>query len=199
MAADPRQWVSPEEYLRQERLAETKSEYIYGMILAMSGATPNHVRITVNVSSELHQQLKDKPCEVFTTDLRVRVAEGGMYAYPDVVVVCGEPVFETEELDVLANPTVIIEVLSQSTESYDRGLKFNRYRRRASLQEYVLVAQDRISVERYAREGDHWVLTEANSLDDTLELSSIGCTLAVRDVYRKVNVPPSNVPPSEET
>jgi Uma2 family endonuclease len=186
MAAEPRQWLSPEEYLQYERLAETKSEYIDGVLVAMSGATPNHVPITTNTASMLHQQLRSRPCRVFTADLRVRVAEGGLCAYPDVVVVCGEPQYETEELDVLLNPTVIIEVLSETTEGYDRGLKFERYRRRASLQEYVLVAQDRVSVERYAREGDHWILTEAHGLDDVVELPSIGCTLTLRDVYDKV-------------
>jgi Uma2 family endonuclease len=109
-----------------------------------------------------------------------------MYAYPDVVAVCGQPAVETEQLDVLLNPTLIVEVLSESTEAYDRGLKFARYRQRTSLQEYVLVAQDRVSVERYTRQGEHWVLTEATNLDAVIDLPSIGCTLALRDVYDKV-------------
>lgn len=186
MASEPVSWLSPDEYLRHERLAETKSEYIDGTLVARSGATRQHVRITVNISTALDTQLKNGPCEVFTQDLRVRVAEGRMYAYPDIVVACGQPEFEDNEFDVLVNPTLIVEVLSESTEAYDRGLKFARYRRRASLQEYVLVAQDRVSVERFSRRDDQWVLTEATSLDDTIDLPSIGCTLALRDIYHRV-------------
>jgi Uma2 family endonuclease len=186
MASQPVEWLTPEEYLKRERAAETKSEYVDGMLVAMAGATPDHVLITANVSGELHQQFKGRPCRVYTQDLWVRIAESGMYAYPDVVAVCGDPSYETDKRDVLANPTLIVEVLSESTEAYDRGLKFARYRQRASLQEYVLVAQDRVSIERYSRQGEHWVLTEATGLDDVIELPSIGCRLALRDVYEKV-------------
>jgi Uma2 family endonuclease len=169
-----------------ERAAETKSEYVDGALVAMSGATRHHILITVNVVSDLHGQLRGRPGEVYTQNMRVRIAEDGMYAYPDVVAVCGAPEFEDDELDVLLNPTLILEVLSPSTEGYDRGLKFACYRQRASLQDYVLVAQDRVSVERYSRQGEHWVLTEAAGLDDAIELPSIGCTLALRDVYEKI-------------
>lgn len=109
-----------------------------------------------------------------------------MYAYPDVTVVCGEPAFEDNEFDVLLNPTLIVEVLSDSTEGYDRGLKSARYRRRASLREYVLVAQDRVSVERYSRQGEQWLLTEATALNDVMDLPSIGCALALQDIYDRV-------------
>jgi Uma2 family endonuclease len=186
MIAQPVQHLTPEAYLALERAAETKSEYIDGVLVAMSGATREHVLITVNVVSEIHRQLRGRPCEVYSQDMRVRIVEGGMYAYPDVVVVCGSPEFQDNEFDVLLNPTLIIEVLSPSTEGYDRGLKFARYRRRASLQEYVAIAQDRLSVERYSRQGEHWVLTEATSLDDVIELPSITCSLALRDVYDKI-------------
>lgn len=186
MASEPVRWLSPEEYLRNERLAETKSEYVDGTLVAMSGATRQHVLITTNIGSQIHRQLEDGPCEVYTQDLRVRIEEGGMYAYPDVVVVCDPPEFQDNEFDVLLNPTVIVEVLSESTEGYDRGLKFARYRRRASLRGYVLVAQDRVSVERFRRQGDQWVFTEAASLDDTIDLPSIGCALALRSIYSKV-------------
>ncbi|MBI2761285.1 MAG: Uma2 family endonuclease [Chloroflexi bacterium] len=186
MATQSVQWLSPEEYLKRERATETKSEYLDGTLVAMPGATPSHVLITVNIAGELRQQFKGRPCRVYTQDLRVRIAEGSMYAYPDVVAVCGDPSFETDQLDVLTNPALIVEVLSETTEAYDRGLKFAHYRQRASLKEYVLVAQDRISVEHYVRQGEQWVLTEATSLDDSIELPSIGCTLALRDVYEKV-------------
>lgn len=178
--------LTPEAYLALERAAETKSEYVDGMLVAMSGAQENHVLITVNIVRELSQQFRGRPCRLYVTDMRVRITEGGMYAYPDVVAVCDAPEFEDGELDVLLNPTLIVEVLSASTEGYDRGLKSARYRRRASLQEYILVAQDRVSVERYTRQGEGWLLTEATSLDDVIDLPSIGCTLALRDVYDKV-------------
>jgi Uma2 family endonuclease len=178
--------LTPQEYLTRERAAETKSEYVDGFLIAMSGGTPRHSLIAMNVGSALHTQFRGRPCRVFNSDLRVRVAEAGMYAYPDVVAVCGEPEFEEGAPDCPANPTLIVEVLSETTEAYDRGLKFARYRQRPSLQEYVLIAQDRVSVERYMRQGDFWVFTEATSLDDVIELPSIGCTLALRDVYDKV-------------
>jgi Uma2 family endonuclease len=186
MAARPEGWLTPEAYLALERKAETKSEYVDGTLVAMSGTTREHSMITVNISSSLHAQLRGRPCEVHSPDLRVRIAESVMYAYPDVVVVCGEPQFEDDQFDVLLNPSVIIEVLSPTTEAYDRGLKFAHYRLRASLQDYVLVAQDRVSVERYSRRDGEWVLTEATSLDDVIELPSIGCTLALRDVYARI-------------
>jgi Uma2 family endonuclease len=186
MATQPVPWFTPEEYLALERKAETKSEYVDGLLVAMSGATRAHILITVNLVRELSQQLRGRPCEVYAQDMRVRIAEGGMYAYPDVAAVCGEPEFEDNEFDVLLNPTLVVEVLSDSTEGYDRGLKSARYRRRASLQEYVLVAQDRVSVERYSRQGEQWVLTEATGLDDVMELPSIGCALSLRDVYDRV-------------
>jgi Uma2 family endonuclease len=189
MATEPVHRLTPEEYLRHERLAETKSEYIDGTLVAMSGATRRHVRIATAISGELYQQLKGGPCEVYTADMRTRIVEGNMYAYPDVMVVCGEPRFEDDQFDVLLNPTLIVEVLSESTEGYDRGLKFARYRQRASLMEYVLVAQNRVSVERYSRQGEQWVLTEATSLDDVMDLPSIGCRLALRDIYARVEFP----------
>lgn len=186
MATQPVESLSPEEYLRIERAAEFKSEYIDGFLVAMPGERRPHVLITVNLVRELSTQLLDRPCEVYVQDMRVRITESNMYAYPDVTVVCGQPEFEDDEFDVLLNPTVIIEVLSESTEGYDRGLKFERYRRRPSLREYVLVSQERIVVERFSRQGEHWLLTDAISLDDVIELSSIGCTLPLRDIYKKV-------------
>lgn len=186
MAARPEGWLTPEAYLALERQATTKSEYVDGALVAMSGATRAHILINVNISSSLHAQMRDRPCEVYTQDMRVRITEGDMYAYPDVVVVCGKPQFEDDQFDVLLNPTLIIEVLSDSTEVYDGDLRFAHYRIRASLQEYVLVAQDRASIERYSRRGDEWVLAEATSLDDAIDPPSIGRTLALRDVYARI-------------
>ena len=178
--------LTPQEYLALERTAETKSEYVDGTLMAMTGPSRNHNLISENMVRELSLQLRGRPCQLYAQDMRVRISESGMYAYPDAVVVCGASGFEYSERDVLLNPTLIVEVLSYSTQGYDRGLKFAHCRRRASLQEYVLVAQDRVSIEPFTRQGEQWVLTEAISLDDVLGLPSIGCTLALRNVHDQV-------------
>lgn len=178
---------TPEEYLAQERQAQTKSEYLNGEIFAMSGASRRHNLITVNITAGLHAQLRQRPCEVYTSDMRVKVSPTGLYTYPDVVVVCDEPQFEDAELDTLLNPTLIVEVLSKSTEDYDRGSKFEHYRSLDSLQEYVLVAQDRCHIVHYIRQpGNTWVLSETQLLNDRLPLPSLGGELLVSEVYAKV-------------
>ena len=123
------------------------------------------------------------------SDVRVFVGRTGLYTYPDVVAVCGERQFLDAEVDTLLNPTLIGEILSPSTESYDRGKKFGHYRQLASLQEYVLVSQDQVLVERFTRQGDEWLLTEFNSLDDTLRLASIGCEIPLREIYARISFP----------
>jgi Uma2 family endonuclease len=187
MVSRPMRKFTEAEYLALERASETKSEYVDGYIYAMGGAASAHVLITVNIVSELRQQLKGRPCRVYSQDLRVRISEGNMYAYPDAVIVCGAVEFADDEFDVLLNPTLIVEVLSPSTEAYDRGLKAARYRQRPSLQEYVLVAQDRVSIERYGRNGEAWALTEVTSIEESIDLPSIGCTLALRDIYDTID------------
>ncbi len=169
-----------------ERAAEYKNEYVNGFIVAMSGASRKHNLITWNVSGELRQQLRERPCEAYAADMRVQISAAGQYRYPDVVVVCGEPQFEDAELDTLTNPTVIVEVLSPSTEAVDRGDKFAAYRRLPSLREYVLIAQDTVRVEHFLRQGERWILTEFSDLDDSVPLAAIDCTLALREIYRKV-------------
>ncbi|MCI0488660.1 MAG: Uma2 family endonuclease [Blastocatellia bacterium] len=187
MSTQPEPRYTEEEYLALERASETKSEYLDGVIYAMGGASARHVQIVGNIAGELRNQLRDRPCVVYSTDLRVRVSRKGLYAYPDVVVVCGEPVFIDDELDTLTNPLLIVEVLSDSTKNYDRGEKFERYRSNNSFQEYLLIAQDRVHVERFVRQDDGtWVLHETNSLDDTVELTSVGCRLPVSEIYLKV-------------
>jgi Uma2 family endonuclease len=192
MSSLPQTLYSPEEYLALERKAEYKSEYINGQILAMSGASKTHNLIRGNIFAAIHSQLRGKPCEVYIGDMRVKVNPMGMYTYPDVVAVCGEGRFEDEQIDTLTNPTVVVEVLSPSTEAYDRGVKFAHYRKLASLQEYVLVAQDEVRIEYFARHsgpGGQWMLTEISELDGTLHLASIGCDLALRDIYDRVEFP----------
>jgi Uma2 family endonuclease len=180
---------TPEQYLALERKAEYKSEYINGQIFAMAGASLEHNTITANFVRALGNQFTNRPCRVFSSDMRIKVSATGLYTYPDVVTVCGEIRFDDAQRDTLVNPAVIIEVLSPSTEAYDRGQKFAHYRRLRSLTDYVLVAQDKVFIEQYIRQNRQWVLTEINDLDDTLRLASIGCDVTLRDVYDKVEFP----------
>lgn len=194
IAAPNWQRVSPEEYLAAERAAPYKSEYIDGYIIAMSGASRAHTVIVGNITGLLNGQLAAAPCEVYPVDLRVRINATGDYTYPDVVVACEEIEFEDAEPDTLLTPTVLIEVLSPSTESYDRGGKFEAYRQIPSLREYIMVAQDRMLVEQYVRQDDGWLLTTHNDPDGCVALPSINCTLALKDVYRKVRFPAQRPP-----
>jgi Uma2 family endonuclease len=175
-----------EEYLALERSASSKSEFHDGEIYAMTGASRKHNLITVNIARELSVQLKKRPCEAYMNDMRVKAVQARSYHYPDIVVVCGKPQFEDAFVDTLLNPTMLIEVLSPSTEAYDRGGKFAHYRKIASLQEYLLVTQDQASIERYVRQGEVWILTEALGLEASMPLESIGCILSLREVYDKV-------------
>lgn len=177
---------TPEEYLALERKAEYKSEYVNGEIYAMGGASLAHTTITLNIGALLLAQLRGRPCRVLTSEMRVKISATGSYVYPDVVVACGDIQFEDAEVDTLLNPTVIIEVLSPTTEAFDRGAKFGHYRQLPSVQEYLLIAQDRVSVERFSRQGDQWLLTEATDLGDTMQLASIGCELPLANVYERV-------------
>lgn len=175
--------LTPEEYLAFERKATTKHEYLNGQIVAMSGASFAHNFLTMNTANQLYNQLIGGECQVATSDMRVKVTQIDSYFYPDVVVVCGEPRAEDDTFDTLLNPTVVVEVLSPSTETYDRGEKFEHYQQIASLKEYVLISQDKIRVEHYHRQE-----TEFRGLEDVLSLLSIGCELRLQDVYRRVEV-----------
>lgn len=177
------------EYLALEDAASHKSEFVNGRIYAMSGASPNHSRIAVNLTRELATQLRGRPCDNFDDNVRVKVSRTGAYYYPDATALCGEPEFVGTGVPMLVNPSVIVEVLSDSTAAFDRGEKFEHYRRIASLQEYVLIAQDRVFVERRVRTGDVWVLAEFSRPDDLVELPSIDCVLRVRDLYERVRFP----------
>jgi len=186
--AKPR--LTPEEYLARERKAEFKSEYFAGETFAMAGATRPHTLVVANLVRRLGNQLESRPCEVYPTDMRVKVAPTGLYTYPDIAVVCGRPQFEDENEDNLLSPTVLIEVLSESTEKYDRGKKFEHYRRIGSLREYVLVAQDECRVERFERQPDGaWLLSVMDRMEDTLKLPAIGCELPLAEIYDKVQFP----------
>lgn len=172
-----------DEYLAQERTSETKHEFLAGEIFAMAGGTPEHARLAVNVSSELRAQLRRRPCAVFSSDLRVRVLATGLSTYPDVSVVCGKIERDPADEDVAVNPVVLIEVLSDSTEAYDRGEKFAHYRRIPSLKEYVLVSQRDRRIEVFRRNADDtWTLHETCE-HGRAKLASIDCELPVDEVY----------------
>ncbi|MBI3951849.1 MAG: Uma2 family endonuclease [Acidobacteria bacterium] len=189
MSAQPKVRLTPEEYLAIERKAEYKSEYYAGEMFAMAGASEAHNLIVLNVSAELRAQLRKRPCKVYLSDMRVKVNPTGLYTYPDVTVVCGEVRFEDDHRDTLLNPTAIVEVLSPSTEGYDRGRKFEHYRKLDSLKEYVLIAQEKYHVERFVRQpGNQWLLSETDNVQDTIHLPSISCDLALADVYDKVDI-----------
>jgi Uma2 family endonuclease len=196
MSSPAIQRLTAAEYLEIERAAERKSEFFNGEMFAMAGASPAHVLVTTNVAGELRARLRGRPCLTFSSDLRVKVSDTGLYTYPDVVVVCGEPRYEEPRLDTLLNPTLIVEVLSPSTEAYDRGDKFAHYRRLASLQEYVLIAQDRQRIERFVRQGESedWLLTEVSDPAASVTLPSIGCELALVEVYDRVSLPEGGIP-----
>src|SRR5258706_13646566 len=180
-------YVSAEEYLRLERQSEYKSEYVNGEIFAMTGASRKHNLVAGNIFREISQQLKSRQCEAYVGDMRVKVTATGLHTYPDVIVVCGEPEFEDKYVDTLLNPTLLVEVLSQSTERYDRIAKSSYYRTLDSLAEHLLVAQDEVRLERYVRQPNgQWLLFHWTSLGHIVELSSISCSLALRDVYDKV-------------
>ena len=175
-----------EDYLKQERSASYKSEYRDGQIYAMTGASRKNNLVSGNIYRELSLQLKKRPCEAYINDMRVKAVEASSYHYPDVAVVCGTPQFEDTQVDTLLNPTLLIEVLSPSTEAYDRGSKFAHYRKINSLQEYLLVSQEQPSIERYVRRGDVWILSEVTGIEALMTLESIDCIVSLREIYDKV-------------
>ncbi|MCY3740674.1 MAG: Uma2 family endonuclease [Candidatus Poribacteria bacterium] len=179
-------YLTPEEYLTWERKQPFKNEYHNGQIIAMSGASRWHNRITVDTTVQLSNQLMESECEVFAGEMRVRTSPTVSYYYPDVIVVCGEPRFEDDTFDTLLNPIVVIEVLSPSTAAFDRGEKFEHYKQLASLQEYILISQDSVRVEHYQCEGSQWTHNRFQHLEDTLSLASIECEVPLRAIYRRV-------------
>jgi len=185
-------FLSEEKYLEIERKAEYKSEYFAGEMFAMAGAKEAQNLLVMNLVANIHQKFRSRPCRVYSHDMRIKVAATGLYTYPDVISVCGEPRFLDEQRDTLLNPNLLVEVLSPSTEAYDRGRKFELYRSIESLSEYLLVASDRIQVDLYSRQLDgRWLLTSASDLHDTLDLQSVGCRIALFDLYEKVDFPPA--------
>jgi Uma2 family endonuclease len=183
--------VSPAEYLEIERLSEIRHEYVNGRMYEMSpGATDAHYLITTNLLGSLLPQIRGRRCRVFTGEARVKISPTGMYTYPDISALCGEPRLENfKGVDTLLNPSVIFEVLSRTTELYDRGDKFEHYSRLESLQEYVLVSQHRMRVEQFVRDGANWRLSDLTDPQASLRLAPIDCEIALAEIYRGVEFP----------
>ena len=197
-----------EEYLARERAAEERSEYLDGVIYTMAGESPNHGRVSVNLVLELGTQLRNKPCDVFTKDMKIRsgplpqrrFSTKGLFSYPDLVVVCGKLQVLDEHQDVIINPTVIVEVLSESTQHFDRVAKFQRYQKHLpTLRDYVLVSQTEPLIEHYHRDDDSavWQYVSVSGLKGVLQLLSIKCRLRLADVYRRVSFPKAAEPASK--
>ena len=195
MSAQATPFITPEQYLELEEQAAFKSEYLSGQIFAMAGGTPAHSAIGSDIVREAGGRLRRSPCQVYNSDLRVTVMQTGLITYPDVTAVRGEQHFHPRDRNSLINPTVLFEVLSESTEGYDRGEKWAHYRRLDSLREYVLVSQDKARVEHYVRQDDgSWNFTAADGLDGRLTLPTLDCTLSLADIYDRVTFP---APPIE--
>jgi Uma2 family endonuclease len=187
MSAQPRPRLTPAQYLEIERTAEIRSEYYNGRLYAMSVGTHPHAIVIGNLGSELRVALKKGPCLVTTSDMRVRLSKTGLYTYPDIVVVCDPPQYGDGPHDTVLNPTLILEVLSPSTEAYDRGFKFAQYRTLESLQEYGLVSQSEPRVEIFRRQpSGGWLLSESAGMEAVCRFDSVGCAIAVKDIYDKV-------------
>lgn len=184
-------YVSPEQYLQIERKASFKSEYWSGQMFAMAGASREHNVIVGNVVSGVHSRLRGKPCETYPSDMRVQVSATGLYTYPDITIVCGEPLFLDAEVDTLLNPLLLVGVLSDSTGAYDRGGKWKNYQRLDSLQEYVLVSQTEPRVEKYVRQpGGQWLYSQVSGLDAVLPLAALDVSLPLSEIYTRVKFPP---------
>lgn len=175
--------LTEEEYLAFERASDTRHEFLSGRVYSMAGASREHNLITGNVAGEIRSQLKGKPCETYSNDMRVRVPRTGLYTYPDVVVVCGKPIFTDDHNDTLVNPTLIVEVLSPTTEAYDRGEKFRDYRSIESFSEYVLIAQNKMAVDHFVKQNNIWIIRE---VEQEIRLVAFPCILTFAEIYDRI-------------
>jgi Uma2 family endonuclease len=182
--------ITVEEYLALERASEMKHEFYDGEVFHKTGGTPAHSLIATNFAAETRAALKDRPCVVYNSDLRVKVNPTGQYTYPDVTIACGQHQFDDEQQDTLINPTVVVEVLSKSTAIYDRGTKSKHYRKIESLQALILIEQESPVVEVYRRQLEgKWVLTEATTLSDSIAIDPLGIAISLAEIYRNVTFP----------
>ncbi len=185
MIAEKRQFITEEAYLSMERIALERSEYYKGEILPMAGASKQHNRIKENVSGEIYAALRESNCQSFSSDMRVHLAETSLFAYPDIVIVCGEPQLQDNEFDNLLNPAVLIEVLSEGTEDYDRGRKFQRYRKIPTFHEYILIGSQVVEVEVWRKnEMGLWTLAEqVTTSTESFTIGTINLTISLQRVY----------------
>jgi Uma2 family endonuclease len=187
MSTQPISYFTPQQYLEMERKAEFRSEYFHGEIFPMSAASLNYSRIFHSLSSSLYVQLRGRSCEIAGSNLLLQVSPDGLYTYPDILVFCAKPQFADSHSDMITDAMVIIEVLSPSTENYDRAFKFEQYRRLPSLKDYIVIAQDRIYLEHHTPQADRsWRLEEITDPAAVVSLNSIGCTFRVAEVYERV-------------
>ena len=194
MSVQPKTRYTLQEYLDLERSGQARHEYLDGEVFAMGGASWVHVLIVSNLVASLKAPLRTRGCQVTSNDLRVKVSVTGLYTYPDVTIVCDKPQFE-QPGDSLLNPQAIVEVLSDSTEAYDRGKKFEHYRAIASLTDYLLVSQNEVLVEHYSRQPDgRWIYSAANKLADSVPIATLGCVLSLAEVYDNVEGLSARVP-----
>jgi len=193
MSLAPKHHLSFDDWLEGERASlEGRSEFVGGEVFAMTGASVQHNAIVANIVRELGTQMKGRPCQVYANDLKVRIRSADAGKYPNLIALCGEHQFQDGRRDVLLNPSLIVEVLSDSTEAYDRGDKFALYRQIPSLREYLLVSQHRVQVELFSRgEDGRWTLTDFSALTDSVPLASVHCTLSLAEIYDKVEFPPA--------
>jgi Uma2 family endonuclease len=195
--AQPSRRLTEAEYLEIERAAQFKSEFFDGEMFAMAGGTPQHSLIATNLAAEFKNGLRNNSCTAYNTDLRIKIQATGLLTYPDLSVVCGSLQFAEGTDDTVVNPTVLAEVLSDSTEAYDRGRKFEHYRQIPTLQEYLLVSQTEPRIEQFIRRTDgRWLLSEAAGLEKKLELPSLKITIALSEVFAKVNFVPVPIRPA---
>jgi Uma2 family endonuclease len=189
VASSPITKVTAEEYLALDRAAGFRSELIDGEIIAMSGGSSRHSKLQINLALEVESALRGTPCQAFSADLRVRVSPR-MYTYPDLTVVCGKPLLADDRQDILLNPKVIFEVLSPSTEHYDRGLKFRSYREINSLTDYILVDQDQARIEQFTRGDAHtWTFRDYQDASELLLIESIGISVPIARIYERIEFP----------
>ena len=192
MSALPKPRFTPEQYLEMERQADYRSEYLSGEIFAMAGATEAHNLIVTNVVGELRSRLRGRPCRTYPSDMKVEVGPAGLFTYPDVSVVCGEPRFHDDRRDMVQNPKLVVEVLSSSTEAYDRGGKFAQYRRLDSLTDYLMISPSEYRAELFVRQPDNqWLLLEITGNQGAVVIESLDCELPMAEVYDRVEFDPA--------
>lgn len=186
MAAIPQPRLTPEQYLELERSSECRHEYYNGRVYAMAGGTYHHAMIIGNLGDALRRVLRKRQCSVLSSDMRTRVSPDGLYTYPDVLVICGQPKFGDDRSDMIVNPALIIEVLSPSTEAYDRGFKAEQYRQLETLKEYALVSQNAPHVEVFRRESAGWLLSDYSGIDAACHFASVDVGVALSDIYEDI-------------